>query len=157
MFSDAILSWCNTYRYCLIRRRDDTMNDLNRILLNPSTADAHQDDPTIRKVIQFSKQFGYWWCKVYNLFALRSTDPSQLKIHKNPIGSENDKYLQSIPYDQKIMFAWWNHWSLYDRSKKVIEMMKDYNIWYLDLNNSWEPKHPLYVSYDAKIIDRKNQ
>jgi hypothetical protein len=59
MQTDAILSSCGNYRYSLARKRDLQKDDLIWVLLNPSTADSTQDDPTIRKIIQFSKNFGY--------------------------------------------------------------------------------------------------
>lgn len=148
MQTDAILSSCGNYRYSLARKRDLQKDDLIWVLLNPSTADSTQDDPTIRKIIQFSKNFGYWWCLVYNLFALRSTDPKVLITHSDPIWPDNDNHIQTIPTEKKIVFARWNHGILQWRSTKVIDLLKDHNTRYLEKNKSQQPKHPLYVWYN---------
>lgn len=62
--------------------------------LNPSTADEEMDDPTIRKCINFAKGWGYGEIIMVNLFAFRSTDPSLLIRDENPVGPDNDSYIQ---------------------------------------------------------------
>lgn len=69
-------------------------NTLVWILLNPSTADAEQDDPTIRRCIGYSKQWGYAGLVILNLFAFRSTDPKLLGTVDDPVGPDNDAYFE---------------------------------------------------------------
>ncbi|MGB0972859.1 MAG: DUF1643 domain-containing protein, partial [Mycobacterium sp.] len=45
------------------------------IMANPSTADAKRDDPTIQRVVKFSKRWGYGRCEVVNLHPRVSPDP----------------------------------------------------------------------------------
>lgn len=54
MESDALISQCGQYRYWLTRIWDETIRPLPIIMLNPSTADASIDDPTIRRCISFA-------------------------------------------------------------------------------------------------------
>ena len=71
----AIFSADETYRYRLWRqwRGDDLVADPKTcafILLNPSTADHLNDDPTIRRCVAFAKAWGYRRLEIVNLFAL---------------------------------------------------------------------------------------
>lgn len=75
----AEFSGCGRYRYSLRRRWADGGPPACWIMLNPSTADAEKDAPTIRRCIGFSKAWGHNALVVVNLFALRSTDPTALR------------------------------------------------------------------------------
>lgn len=72
--SSARFSDCRRYRYTLTRRFADGPT-VAFIGLNPSTADEHADDPTIRRCLGFAKRWGYGELVMLNLYALRSTDP----------------------------------------------------------------------------------
>ena len=56
------------------------------IMLNPSSATAAEVDPTINRILRFSKRWGHGAAEVVNLFALRATDPNVLKRHFDPVG-----------------------------------------------------------------------
>src|SRR5678809_1192361 len=54
------------------------------VMLNPSTADGMQDDPTIRRCMGFCRSWGYDTLSVRNLFPWRATDPKELvKAERN--------------------------------------------------------------------------
>lgn len=89
MEKTAIISEDEKYRYQLSRCWDETKPRILFIMLNPSTADANIDDPTIRRVISFAKSWGYGGVYVGNLFAFRSTDPKGLKQIADPVGENN--------------------------------------------------------------------
>jgi hypothetical protein len=69
----ATLDESGTYHYELTRRWGGG-DELVWILLNPSVADAEVDDPTVKRVVRFSNDWGFEAARVVNLFALRSTD-----------------------------------------------------------------------------------
>lgn len=48
------------------------------IMLNPSTADADNDDPTIRRCKSFGKLWGYHKVVIVNLYAFRATNPAEM-------------------------------------------------------------------------------
>jgi len=149
--SDAILSKDRKYRYVLSRIWDDSKDKIVFIGLNPSTADEKEDDPTIRKCISYAKKWGYGGLYMLNLFAYRATKPKEMKKANNPIGDENDKYLDEyVNKSDKVICAWGNNGSFQNRSYKILN--KYNNLYYLKLNKSKEPSHPLFLSRDLKPI-----
>src|SRR5947199_273854 len=89
MVTDAVLSPCGEFRY--LRKRQWGPLTVGKkpallgfLMLNPSTADAAKDDPTIRRCIGFGKQLDYDGIIVANLFAYRSPHPEMLKTAEDP-------------------------------------------------------------------------
>ena len=119
--------------------------------LNPSTADETEDDPTIRRCISFSKDWGYGGLCMVNLFAFRATEPSAMMSSNYPIGSENDDWIKKSAGEAGVIVAaWGNDGSYMGRSKEVIEMLPDLKC--LKMNKSGEPAHPLYQPGSATPI-----
>lgn len=112
----AVLSDDQQHRYALVRRFDTlnpTLPALVWIMLNPSTADASLDDPTIRKCVGFTKRLGgYGALVVVNLYAFRATDPRALvaalrsQDHARVVGPENDGYILSAVEGSDVIAAW---------------------------------------------------
>lgn len=151
MKSDAKLSDCRIYRYALWRIWDDTKPYAMFIGLNPSTADEKEDDPTIRRCISFAEDWGYGGLCMANLFAFRATDPAVMFNAEQPIGDENDIWLQRLGQRAGIVVAAWGNDGCYmDRSKVVRALFS--SLHYLKLNKSGEPAHPLYQPRSAKPI-----
>src|SRR5581483_9586135 len=97
------------YRYSLARFFGDG-GVVNFIMLNPSTADAETDDPTIRRCLGFAKAWGYGTLVVTNLFAYRATDPAELAKAGDPVGPDNDTRLWSeAQLSDLVVCAWGNH------------------------------------------------
>ena len=100
--SDAELSRDGCYRWWLRRCFADGEGILLFIGMNPSRAGAQHDDPTLRRLIGFTRQWGYRELLVLNLFARISPSPAALLKVKDPIGVRNDSFLN----------RWLKHWSL---------------------------------------------
>ena len=56
------------HRYELSRHWDLSKSDILFIMLNPSIANENIDDPTIKRLINFTKKFNYGGFFVANLF-----------------------------------------------------------------------------------------
>jgi hypothetical protein len=77
------------------------------VMLNPSTADAENDDQTIRKCLGFAQRAGCGSLAVVNLFAFRATDPADLRAARYPVGPENDFWLLSAcSAAEMVVYAW---------------------------------------------------
>lgn len=79
VLNKAVISKCSSYRYTLERAWSRDPRYLMYVMLNPSTADADNDDPTIRRCIGFAKLLGYDGILVGNLYAYRTPHPKVLK------------------------------------------------------------------------------
>jgi hypothetical protein len=121
-------------------------------MLNPSTADQYQEDPTIRRCIGFAKAWGYNRLVIVNLFGWRATDPDAMKRKLEPIGDANDFHiLMTANGADKFVCAWGNDGAHLRRSRKVLEMLDGKTIYHLGpLTNQGEPRHPLYLDGGLK-------
>lgn len=118
--------------------------------LNPSTADAIEDDPTIRRCIRFAYDRGYGQLVVANLFAYRATSPAVLKRTSHPIGRANNRWLRRLAAESDVCVAAWGNGGRYlGRDTQVIELLSDLQC--LGVTASGAPKHPLYVPADTKV------
>ena len=151
MEKGAKISDCTKYRYSLWRIWDKEKPIFTFVGLNPSTADHVQDDPTITRYINFAKSWGGGGIYMANLFAYRATDPQEMMSQDDPIGSDNDFYLNELAnQSQKIIACWGNYGAYQQRSTAVKELLKD-KLYYLELNKTGEPKHPLYIHSETQI------
>lgn len=150
MVGDAVISPCEKYRYKLTRKWADGPEVLF-VMLNPSTADASQDDPTIKRCISFAKDWGFGSLAVANLFAYRTPSPDQLISSEEPIGAENDRWLHgtSVGADLTIA-AWGNHGQFRGRGREVAATLIRPH--YLRLTKLGEPSHPLYLRKDSQPV-----
>ena len=106
MLTSATISPCGTYRYRLGRRWADGPT-LLYVMLNPSTADASVDDPTIRRCIGFGRSHAFGAIEVVNLYAFRATKPADLRRHCWPVGPDNDMHIEAaLQASDRVCVAW---------------------------------------------------
>lgn len=152
----AVISACGFYRYSLTRRWSEDQL-LYWIMLNPSTADASKDDPTIRKCIGFAKHNGFGGIRIFNLFAWRATDPRELALYEyhRIVGKENDDYIQTIPPGSTVVAGWGAFPYGKNLGLRIVEtrkLLEDLYPRWACVKKSGEgifarPWHPLYVKY----------
>ena len=151
----AEFSRCRRWRYLLWRRWDARRPAANFLMLNPSTADAVQLDPSCTRARNFAKAWGYGGLLVTNLFGWRATDPEQMKAAKDPVGRGNDAaILRAAQESALVVCAWGNHGAFMERGVRVLKFLKDGNVKlnYLRLNSSGHPAHPLYLPGTLKPV-----
>ena len=153
----ALLSECGQYRYWLSRKAQSVKPERPTamfVMLNPSTADAETNDPTIRRCQGFANS---WRCNgliVANLYALRSTDPKNLWSATDPIGPENDYWLKNLATEHFDVVCAWCAKARTDRVDRFLELMEGVvvRLWCLGTTKAGAPRHPLYIKADQKLI-----
>lgn len=143
----AVFSDDMRYRYRLDR---DFLGDAPRavfVMLNPSTADAELDDPTIRRCIGFAKSWGCAGLTVVNLFAYRATDPRELKRVSYPVGLDNERHVKEACEGRPVVCAWGAHGSLFRQDARVLRWLRECGArpHVLKLTAGGMPSHPLYL------------
>jgi hypothetical protein len=142
----------NEYRYTLLRVWDKSKPKIVFIGLNPSVADERQDDNTVRKCINIARRDGYGSMIMLNAYAYRSTDPKALTTEPNVVGTHNDHHIAKACKDaDKIVVAWGNH-ATDDRHSTLLKVLEGHRLYCFAKNNNGKPKHPLYVSLNAPLI-----
>ena len=144
MESYARISADGQYRYVLGRRWAD--GPIARfVMLNPSTADGSQDDPTIRRCMGFAKSWDLSGIQVLNLYALRATQPAALWLADDPVGPDNDAYLvlATESHEDGVIVAAWGANAKPDRVARVMELLQGQHVQCLGITKAGQPKHPL--------------
>lgn len=136
------------------------------VMLNPSTADQHTDDPTIRRCMRFAGREGYHSLIVVNLYGLRATNPADLWSHPDPVGqmtaneAGNDVAIgtaisQAGRYgDGRVIVAWGAHarQDRVDEFKAIVDRARaPVTLWCLGTTKDGAPRHPLYVRGDQPL------
>lgn len=151
----AVFSECRQYRYFLERRWARALKPCTFLMLNPSTADALVDDPTIRRCMHFARRLGSGSLRVVNLFAWRATNPQELHRKADPVGPLNDEsILNAVAGAGVVIAAWGTMGRLFYRDVDVcLRVLKDEKLHCLGLNKDGSPKHPLYLPNNAPLQD----
>ena len=155
--SGAIFDRSGRYRFLLWRMISGASKRGTRVtfvMLNPNQADEQSDDPTIRRCIGFARRWGYERLQIVNLFALRSPEPRDLILSREPIGHGNDRYIVDAVAESTItVAAWGNYGAHLGRDQQVVDLIKSHSELYcLGLNQTGQPKHPLYLRKDAALL-----
>lgn len=157
----ACLSPDGLYRFILTRSWDPELPALVFVMLNPSTADAEKDDPTIRKCIGFARRHGYGSIRVINLCAYRATSPKDLKAAGWPYHRFNHtqwkfelaRLNRPEGARDRIVCAW----GVNARNRREVDdfvtMAREYGIPLYALCRSMDgtPHHPLMLPYSREF------
>lgn len=129
------------------------------IMLNPSTADGAEDDPTIRRCVGYARRWGYDRIDVLNLFAHRATDPRALLALNDaddPVGPDNKRAFERVLYSGRpvgpIICAWGAHGAHLGQDETALGWLVEHERFALGLTKDGHPKHPLYLKSDAAPV-----
>jgi len=141
-----------TYRYRLTRTWDPNGPRVNFLMLNPSTADAFELDPTVRRCVGFARTWGFGSLEVTNIFAFRATDPTVLVAQPDPVGADNDRaILDAARMADRLVAAWGVRGSHRGRDHEVVDLLADIAVRpvALRVTKQGHPAHPLYIAGDT--------
>lgn len=152
--SDAHFSGDGVHRYWLHRAWDDGGDGATFVMLNPSTADAVVNDRTINRCIGFAKEWGCTHLRVVNLYALRSTDPDALWVHDDPVGPDNDMWIEhALKVTAGPVVAAWGVNARLDRVMQVLALPRaQERLMCLGVTKNGAPKHPLFVPGGTPLV-----
>jgi len=149
----AEISECGRYRWWL--RRSWTHGGDGRVvcfvMLNPSTADALIDDPTVRRCMDFARRWGFTALSVRNLFAFRATEPKELSSVDDPTGGHRGDVELWMAGTAHLTVAAWGAKVPFRRDREALEMFKDITLYCLGTTKNGHPRHPLYVRKDQPL------
>lgn len=162
--SSAVLSPDGRYRYRLRRMWASDLPHVLFVMLNPSTADASIDDPTIRRCMSFARTWHHGGIEVVNLFAYRTHDPDELDLIRtldgggDIVGPDNDRHVGealSDPLVGTVVVAWGAHMLARIRGRNMYRLIlaHDHRPMCLGITKKGDPTHPLYVRQDTEPVE----
>lgn len=156
MHSEAGLCSSGIYRWWLYQCWADEGPLIIWIMMNPSTADHKKNDPTIQKVMRYSKRWGYAAALVLNIYAYRTSKPENLpQQEQDRIGKSNDWWIETMLRFAKrkrvpVVCAWGvKHQNRGDQVRRMAADLK-VHLQCLEIALSGEPKHPRFLSEDLR-------
>ena len=153
--SSAVYSACETYRYSLTRVWDTAGPRVTFVMLNPSTADERRNDPTVARCERRARLLGYGGFRVTNLFAIRATDPRDMRAAAAPEGPGNAVALQEgCDWADRVIAAWGVHGAHRGQGPRVAARLRAAGValFHLGLTREGHPRHPLYLPYSASPL-----
>lgn len=158
MNKDAVISKCCQYRFSLSRYWDLEKPQFGFFGVNPSTADAAFDDATVRKWVGFTERNGGGGFVVGNLFAFRATDVKELAKQEDPVGKDNNYFLEMLIEEADVLVPCWGARGKLPRTfqPRVEEVEKiifgsDKPVFCFGRTISGDFKHPLFLKYETKL------
>lgn len=155
----AELSDCGRYRYRLWRRWGSGQHVL-WVMLNPSTADALKDDPTIRRCAGFTRAWGYDGFRVVNLIAYRAATPLGLYLEPAAFDERNPTVVaEEIAAEGcgLVVVAWGaGAQKVFGREaaghlELMVREASPRSLHCLGVTKAGHPRHPLYVPKAAEL------
>jgi hypothetical protein len=129
------------------------------LMLNPSTADEIENDPTIRRCIGFAQRWDAGGMFVANIFALRSTDPNGLLDVVDPVGRGNNDHIANMASASRVTICAWGSHSggrlkrlIATRAAAVLGVLRKRDIMCLGTAKDGSPRHPLYLKADTSLV-----
>lgn len=147
----AVLSDDEAYRYLLWRVWDPDKPTLTYVMCNPSVGRGTANDRTLDRCDSFARAWGYGSVVVGNLFARRTPNPAKIADYDDPVGPENDRFLEAVADEaETVVVAWGGIGGRTGRVSDVVGLLGD-DLYAIRENEDGTPRHPLYAEADAEL------
>ena len=154
--SVARFSDCRRYRFTLSRTWDAGRPSALFVMMNPSTADEHVNDPTVARCMGFARAWGYGRLLVGNVCAYRATDKTALLGLADPVGPGNIDAIVGMARaaDVTVVAHGQLPKGLQGHAEAVCAALRDAGIALtaLRLSKDGVPVHPLYLPKDLRPV-----
>jgi len=158
---DAEFSECGRFRYWLsrewgLRQFSDGREPYALFIgMNPSTAEANVDDPTIRREIALTHRLGLERYIKTNVMDYRATSPKMLLAPGvQPCSDANRPTIRRLAERAGTIIIC--HGRLHKKLRRYGELvladLRGRDLWCLGCNDDGSPKHPLYLAADTPLV-----
>lgn len=144
------------FRWLLTILWDKSKPMLNVCMLNPSTADEHQDDPTVERACGHARRLGMGGLLVTNAYAFKATNPkdllARLRSGEEVVGKENDRYIVRAAQAASLVVCGWGSHIEVLRAEHVLRLIRTNakrTPHALIFTKGGQPGHPLYLPYEG--------
>ncbi len=154
-----------TYRWVLGRQWGEGPL-MHFTMLNPSTADAMQDDPTIRRCVGYALREECGGLLVTNLSSFRARDPKALISWlakaidaRGAYGADTDRHIRECAMASKFNVVAWGanarHRLLAHRAKGVLDLLLAHSqagVSAIEVLEDGVPSHPLMLAGSLRPV-----
>lgn len=123
-------------------------------MLNPSTASAFRDDPTVKRGMSFARALGAGVYQAVNIHPVRSTDPQGMydwcrmpADQWSAVQRLNNEEIRLACVGAMVIAAWGTHGAYLAQGNAVREFLRGDSkpLYHLGLTKDGHPRHPLYI------------
>ncbi len=141
----AVFSPCGVYRYRLDRFLGGD-RPLVGIGLNPSTATAEENDPTLRRDCHFTRAWGFGHFVKLNAYGYKATEPDVMWAADGAgidiVGPDLAVVAWARERGGRVWASWGSHIGV-DRQIQLAQMLGE-DVWCIKTNLDGSPVHELY-------------
>lgn len=134
------------HRYRLSRHWDLNKPEILYIMLNPSIGNESIDDPTIKRLLSFTRKFNYGGFFVGNLFTYITPNPKTLDTSIGLTNKNLNILSNLVSKVDKVVYAWGNSIEEPNEFKKFISGPMCFG-----KNLDGTPSHPLYLPSSSEL------
>lgn len=134
------------HRYRLSRHWDLNKPEILYIMLNPSIGNESIDDPTIKRLLSFTRKFDYGGFFVGNLFTYITPNPKTLDTSIGLTNKNLNILHNLVSKVDKVVYAWGNSIEEPNEFKKFISGPMCFG-----KNLDGTPSHPLYLPSSSEL------
>lgn len=146
----TILSQCRKYQYLSIFDSGTAHNPMGVVGLNPSFI-KNGKNATASILLDIAMREGFDSIVITNLYGYITPDPKQLKGLSDPVGDENNIWIENMKNAcSKILCIWGNNADK-NRVEEILPLIKK-KAYTIGFTKSGQPRHVLHTKKDAPLI-----